>query len=83
MDAADLVALQRQLGAERLDLADLEHTYLRSKVEAFQYTDAKTVKEREMIGEAAALDIHRDLVRQRAVVRSMEDSLKVALHAIS
>lgn len=70
-----------ELRHERLDLAFLEHEYLRAKVETFvENRDAKTVKEMEYLGEYAALNLHKDLQILRARVRSLEDELRVALH---
>ena len=79
----DPKSIFESLEGEREDLAELEHAYLRAKVEGYFAAGAKTVKENEMYGELAALDIHRELVRQRAIVRSWEDLLKVTLHALS
>lgn len=75
--ARQLVA---ELRALRADLATLEHQAHRDKVLTFlQNRDAKTVKEMEYLGEAAALPLHQDILVLRAEVRSLEDELKVAL----
>lgn len=40
---------------------------------------SKTVKEKEFVGDYAALNLHKDLLLARAKVRSLEDRLRVAL----
>jgi hypothetical protein len=72
--------IQRTLAAERMDLAELEATYHQRRIEALQYSDARTVKQQEWDGDYVVLSFHRDLLRQRAKVRSLEDELRVALH---
>jgi hypothetical protein len=67
-----------ELRGLRRDLATLEHQAHRDKVLTFiQNRDAKTVKEMEFLGEAAALPLHGDILLLRAEVRSLEDELRI------
>lgn len=63
-----------------MDLAELEATYHQRRVEALMYSDSKTIKGQEWDADYTVLSFHRDLLRQRAKVRSLEDELRVALH---
>lgn len=75
--ARQLVA---ELSNKRKDLAVLEHQAHRDKVITFlQNRDAKTVKEMEFLGEAAAIPLHQDILLLRAEVRSLEDELRILL----
>jgi hypothetical protein len=71
--------LADELSGLRHDLAVLEGEAHKQKVYGFlQNRDAKTVKEMEFLGEAAALDLHGDILLLKARVRSMEDQLRIA-----
>jgi hypothetical protein len=72
-----------KLEALRHQLAELESAHHREKVTAFMVNreTSRTVKDAEFAADAAALSYHRDILMLRAEIRTLEDRLRIAIHA--
>lgn len=79
-DLSDLRDIVDKLEQQRWQLARLEATRHEARVEAFMQDASRTVKEREMAGEAVTLGLNRDILMLRAEIRSLEDRLRVELN---
>lgn len=71
-----------QLAVLRVQLADLESKRQTINVNAFMRSSENTVQGRIKEGEWATLDLNEQILRHRAEIATLEDRLKVALHAL-
>lgn len=71
-----------QLAVLRTQLATLEASRHNTNVNAFMRSSETTVQGRIKEGEWATLDLNEQILRYRAEICTLEDRLKVALHAL-
>lgn len=82
MPPADPALIVDKLEELRFRLAEFEDARHQTRTITFMQDSGRTVREREMAGDFATLDLNRDILMLRAEIRSLEDRLQVELHAL-